>query len=92
MNTLGTLYQAQGRYAEADPLYTRSLAIRETALGPAHPDIGRSLNNLAQRASGETTFNGCYGAPRPFELHGLRMVLAAGAAPQSDGIAWSDKT
>jgi tetratricopeptide (TPR) repeat protein len=37
----------QGRYAEAEPLYKRSLAIREKALGPDHPDVALSLNNLA---------------------------------------------
>ena len=26
----------------------RSLAIREKALGPDHPDVARSLNNLAE--------------------------------------------
>ena len=48
------LYRAQGRYAEAEPLYKRSLAIREKALGPDHPDVGDSLNNLAElyRAQG----------------------------------------
>src|SRR5262249_49139824 len=37
----------QGRYAEAEPLLERGLAIREKALGPEHPDVGTSLNNLA---------------------------------------------
>ena len=37
----------QGRYAEAEPLYRRSLAILEKALGPEHPDVGTALNNLA---------------------------------------------
>ena len=36
-----------GRYAEAEPLYRRSLAIREKQLGPDHPDVATSLNNLA---------------------------------------------
>src|SRR5262249_21348401 len=31
----------------AESLFKRSLAIRETALGPDHPDVGQSLNNLA---------------------------------------------
>ena len=47
LNNLAGLYQAQGRYAEAEPLYRRSLAIREKALGPEHPDVGAALNNLA---------------------------------------------
>ena len=41
------LYNAQGRYADAEPLYKRSLAINEKALGPDHPDVATSLNNLA---------------------------------------------
>ena len=47
LNSLAVLYQSQGRYAEAEPLFKRSLAIREKALGPDHPDVGTSLNNLA---------------------------------------------
>ncbi|HJZ32155.1 MAG TPA: tetratricopeptide repeat protein, partial [Hyphomicrobiaceae bacterium] len=34
-------------YPEAEPLYRRSLAIREKVLGPGHPDVAQSLNNLA---------------------------------------------
>ncbi len=37
----------QGNYGEAEPLYRRSLAILEKALGPEHPDVATSLNNLA---------------------------------------------
>ncbi|MGH8547613.1 MAG: CHAT domain-containing protein, partial [Methylococcales bacterium] len=37
----------QGRYAEAEPLYRRSLAIKEKPLGPEHPDVTKSLFNLA---------------------------------------------
>src|SRR4029453_730245 len=40
-------YNTQGRYAEAEPRYQRALAIREKALGPEHPDVAQSLNNLA---------------------------------------------
>ncbi len=32
---------------EAGPLYQRSLAIRERALGPEHPDVATSLENYA---------------------------------------------
>ena len=44
---LGLALQNAARYAEAVPLYQRSLAIREKALGPEHPDTAQSLNNLA---------------------------------------------
>ncbi len=54
LNKLALLYDAQGKYAEAEPLYKRSLAIWEQALGPEHPDVAGSLNNLAElyRAQG----------------------------------------
>ena len=38
LNKLAELYRARGRYAEAEPLYHRSLSIVEKALGPEHPD------------------------------------------------------
>lgn len=38
----------QGKYAEAEPLYKRSHAIREKALGSEHPDVAESLNNQAR--------------------------------------------
>jgi tetratricopeptide (TPR) repeat protein len=47
MGWLAELYRAQGRYAEAEPLFIRALAIEERALGPNHPQISSSLNNLA---------------------------------------------
>ena len=37
----------EGRYAEAEPLYERALAIWEAALGPENADVGTSLNGLA---------------------------------------------
>jgi hypothetical protein len=37
LNNLALLYHTQGKYAEAQPLYQRSLAICEKVLGPDHP-------------------------------------------------------
>ncbi len=37
----------RAQYAEAEPLYQRSLTIRERLFGPEHPDVAQSLNNLA---------------------------------------------
>ena len=47
LNNLAFLYESQGRYAEAEPFYLRSLSIREKQLGENHPDVAQSLNNLA---------------------------------------------
>jgi tetratricopeptide (TPR) repeat protein len=45
-NTLGYHLKMISDYTEARPYYERALAIRETILGPNHPDTARSLNNL----------------------------------------------
>src|SRR5947199_336002 len=46
LNNLAKLYDNQGRYAEAEPLYQHCLAILEKALGPEHPNVATGLNNL----------------------------------------------
>ena len=55
LSRAGFYLYAQGKYDLAEPLYKRSLSIRETALGPDHPSVGTSLNNLAglYRAQGK---------------------------------------
>ena len=57
LNNLSGLYQLQGRYGDAEPLYKRSLAIREKALGPDHPHVAQSLENYADllRKTGRAT-------------------------------------
>ena len=47
LNNLALLYYAQGRYAEAEPLYERLLAIWEKALGPEHPQVGNQQLSVA---------------------------------------------
>ncbi len=47
LNNAAYYVHDRGRYAEAEPLYQRALAILERALGPDHPDVATSLNNLA---------------------------------------------
>ena len=46
LNNLATLYHAQGQYTQAEPLYKNALAIEEKALGPDHPAVVTSLENL----------------------------------------------
>jgi tetratricopeptide (TPR) repeat protein len=48
LNNLAILYDDQGKYAEAEPLLLRSLAIMEKALGKDHPNVATSLNNLGK--------------------------------------------
>ena len=47
LNKLAGLYHSQGRYFEAEPLYTDALSIHRRVLGADHPDTASSLNNLA---------------------------------------------
>ncbi|CAN0212696.1 unnamed protein product [Ectocarpus sp. 6 AP-2014] len=44
---LAHVLEKQGKYEEAEPLYVRSLAINEKALGRDHPAVATILNNLA---------------------------------------------
>jgi tetratricopeptide (TPR) repeat protein len=46
-NHLAALFQVKARYAEAEPLYRRVLAIDEASHGPDHPDVAVDINNLA---------------------------------------------
>ena len=48
LNDLAVVYNSQGRYEEAEPLYKRSLEIWEKALGKEHPHVAATLNNLAE--------------------------------------------
>ncbi len=44
LNNLALLYEKQGRHAEAEPLYRRSLAIVEKTLGPDHLQVDLPLS------------------------------------------------
>lgn len=47
LNNLASLYLEQVRYAEAEPLFTRALAIFEKRLAPDHPRLATLLENHA---------------------------------------------
>jgi tetratricopeptide (TPR) repeat protein len=47
LNQLACLYDSQGKYKVAEPLYLRSLSIWEQQLGENHPAVAAILNNLA---------------------------------------------
>ncbi len=52
LNNLAFLYDSQGKYEQAEPLYQRALAIREKRLGPEHPDtttVRVNYTNLLQK-------------------------------------------
>jgi tetratricopeptide (TPR) repeat protein len=46
LNNLASLYEAEGQYHEAEPLYKRCSEIIERTLGPSHPNTAACFNNL----------------------------------------------
>ncbi|CAN0519075.1 unnamed protein product, partial [Laminaria digitata] len=75
---------AQGNYAEAGPLYKRSLAIDEKALGPEHPSVATSLHNLA----GLLKTQGNYAEAEPLYKRSLTIVEKA-LGPDHPSVATS---
>ena len=47
LNVVGMFCAAQARYAEAEPLFKRSIELQEKTLGRDHPDTAIVINNLA---------------------------------------------
>jgi serine/threonine protein kinase/tetratricopeptide (TPR) repeat protein len=69
MGTMGDVYRNLGHYAQARPLLESSLAIREKALGPDHPDVAQSLHGLAILLS----YIGDYARARPLYERALAI-------------------
>jgi len=67
LNNLAVLYEYQGRYNDAEPLYLQSLDIRKHQLGDDHPFVASSLNNLA----GLYRSQGRYNDAEPLYLQSL---------------------
>jgi tetratricopeptide (TPR) repeat protein len=69
LNKLAFLYYSLGKYAEAEPLFVRSLAINEQKSGANHPDTATSLSNLASlyRSTGR------YKEAEPLHLRSLAI-------------------
>ena len=82
-NGLGLALYDQGRYAEAEPLYKRALAIREKALGPDHPDVAPCLNNLARLYTTRA------GTPRPSRSTSGRWRSEKALGPDHPDVASS---
>ena len=47
LNNLAVVYEAQGKYDGAEPLYQRALTLIEHTLGPEHPNMAAALDNYA---------------------------------------------
>lgn len=68
LNELAVFYYTHSRYALAEPLQKRALAIREKTLEPTHPDLTHSLYDLARLYYAQ----GRYAATEPL----MRRILA----------------
>ena len=69
---MAALYESQGRYGEAEPLYVEALEISKAALGDRHPDTASSLNNLAALYESQ----GRYGEAEPLYVEALEIWKA----------------
>ncbi|TSC29338.1 CHAT domain-containing tetratricopeptide repeat protein [Corallococcus sp. Z5C101001] len=73
LNNLAMLYQDQGLYSRAEPLYVRALELRETVLGMSHLTVADSLNNLALLYREQ----GLYGRAEPLYVRALSIRESA---------------
>lgn len=48
LNNLGLFYRVQGKYASAEPLYKRAVAILEEVYGPEHDKVAVAIHRLAE--------------------------------------------
>ncbi len=84
LNELALLFTDQGKYAEAEPFFQRSLAIYEKALGPEHLDVAIILNNLGLLF----TDQGKYAEAEPFFQRSLAIREKA-LGPEHPDVATS---
>src|SRR4029077_11734731 len=75
----------QGRYADAEPLYRRSLGILERNLGPDHPDMAMGHFNLAVVLREQGLPAEAYAANgRAVEVLAKRLARAQGERSERD--------
>jgi tetratricopeptide (TPR) repeat protein len=77
LNKLAVGYHNQGKYAEAEPLYKRALAMMEKALGPDHKEVTKIRNNLAalHRAQSKHTEEEASGSAKKLPLEWLVFIV-----------------
>src|SRR5262249_9526124 len=69
LNWLGAYLLGRAEYADAEPLLRRAMKIRETQLGPEHPEVAESLNCLALLLQAR----GQYAAAEPLHRRALEI-------------------
>jgi tetratricopeptide (TPR) repeat protein len=81
-NKIGLVLNAKGRVREAEPLIRRALVIHEVALGPDHPQVAATLNNLANLFQDK----GRYAEAEPLYRRAL-AIYEASLGPNYPGVA-----
>jgi tetratricopeptide (TPR) repeat protein len=56
LGNVGIAYLSQGKAAEAEPLFRRSLTINEKVWGENHPELSVDLNNLGAACTEQKSF------------------------------------
>ena len=95
--TSNPLPVSKGKFTESEPFYERALAINEKALGPEHPDMASSLNNLAGLLSSQVIssiikrmYRNCLKSPaRGRAGHGCGILSSKSLSPHILFIAWN---
>jgi tetratricopeptide (TPR) repeat protein len=86
LNDLARQYAGRGRFADAEPLYKRSLVLLDRLVGPEHPDVALTLSNLADLYMEQ----GRYGEAEPLLKRSLAIrEKALGAYHQDVGLSIS---
>ena len=75
LNNLALLYERQGKYEQAEPLYERALQIYEQQLGAEHPSTATSLKSRLRSGSGAPGWPGLDYASRLVHLRERRRIL-----------------
>jgi len=70
LKNLALLYQSQGRYSEAEPLYLQAVEIDSRSLPEDHPTLAIDLNNLAALYKSQ----GRYSEAEPLYLQALEII------------------
>jgi len=80
----GRYLRDRARYDQAAPLLQRALAIREQQLGPKHPGVAYTLNDLA----GLYSQQGKYAEAKPLFLRALRIRMRQ-LGPKHPNVAYT---
>jgi CHAT domain-containing protein/Tfp pilus assembly protein PilF len=90
LHVLGELAYEQGDLLAAEKYQRRAVELRETTLGPAHPDLGSSLNDLALTvASSGRTAEALVLATRAEQIGREHLRLSARSLPERQALLYA---